>query len=255
MAHGEVRDAAVQIMYFFVRLFTEQARLGQKIADLRVHKFLVSLKFVPLLGREGLQFLGCELLALPQRDLYDAGAGDRQLKPELERALAGIGKEDLLRLLRFVHDARLLFFVFLGLEYLGDLALHELNELLDVAPELAALPRRQVDRPRTVGVLEVIDITPVIRDRPVKGDPLDDGFGNGVPARARDTGHKNIVSVIANGDAELDRFDGPRLADDLVPERELGSCFKGKFRGIAGAAKISKRDFPVFEVHGRLLLL
>jgi hypothetical protein len=61
--------------------------------------------------------------------------------------------------------------------------------------------------------------------------------------------------VIADGDAELDRFDGPRLADDLVPGRELGCGFKGKFRGIAGVAKFSKRDFLVFDVHGRLLLL
>ncbi len=244
----------VQIVYFFVRLFIKQARLGQKIADLGVHLFLVFLELMPLLGREGLQLLGRQRLALPHRDLDDAGAGDRKLKSEFERASAGIGEQDLLRLLRLVHDAGLLFFVFLGLEDLGDLALHELNELFDIAPELAALARRELDRARPVGVLEIVDVAPVIRDRLVQGDPLDDGLGDGVPAGARDAGHEDIVPVIFDGEAELDRLHRPRLADDLVLERKIGCCIKRKLRRIAGMPEFGCRYFQVFDVHRGLLL-
>jgi len=95
----------------------------------------------------------------------------------------------------------------------------------------------------------------IVGDRLVQGYPLDDGAGNGVPARARDAGHEDVVPVIADGDAELDRLHCARLADDLLPERQLGSGLKGKFRGIAGAPEFGFRYFQIFDIHKDLLFL
>ena len=143
VAHGEVRDAAVQFMDLLVRFLVELARLGQEIADLGIDLLFALLELMPLLGREVIELLLLERLALHERDLDDACAGDRELEPQFQGAPAGLAEEDLFRLFGVFHDAGLLFLVLFGLEDLGDLALHELDELLHVAPELAPFARRQ----------------------------------------------------------------------------------------------------------------
>ncbi len=147
----------------------------------------------------------------------------------------------------------LLFLVFLGFEDLGDLALHELDELLHVAPELAAFSRRELDGPRAVGVLEIVDVAPVVGHGQLPGDPLYNGPDDGISAGARNAGHKDVVSVVRDGEAELDGRHCALLADDLIGGNKFRCSFKREFGGIAGMPEFGGGHFTVMQVHGVFL--
>ncbi len=249
MSHGKLRHAPVEFMDLLVGLLVELARLGQEVAYLGVHFLLMFLEFEFLLGRELFQLFGGERFALPLRYLDDPGAPDRELEPELQRAIGGLGKKDFLRLLGLPDDVRLLFLVLLGVEDLGYLILHEVDEPFDVAPELAAHALGEADGERPVGVLEVVDVAPVIGRREVLGDALDQRFHDGVAARAGDARDEDVVSVVLDGEAELDGMNGARLPDDLVFEREVRRGPEGEHRGIGFMTKFGNRHFSFFDVH------
>ena len=66
-----------------------------------------------------------------------------------------------------------------------------------------------------VGLLEVVDVTPVVRGRFAGRTRFDQATHERVFARSAGTERKDVVALALDGNAKLERFDSAILADKV----------------------------------------
>ena len=111
--------------------------------------------------------------------------------------------------------------------------LQVLYKLLHITLELNTFPGGQLECPRTVGSLEILQITPVGRQR-VAGSCGFECLPNEVTlADAFRSEGENVIALLANPHCKIQGLNSSGLANEVCEVIELCSCFKIELGWIA----------------------
>ena len=138
--------------------------------------------------------------------------------------------------------------VVLALESRGNGGAELPNERLHAAPQPAAPAGRELQRPRLVGFLEVVNVAPVGRHRHGGRRLLDLPPGEGVLAGARGAVDEDVVAVAPDADAEPDRVKSAFLAE--VVRYVVGLAGPRQVLGITLRVKLIRRQRFRYPHHG-----
>jgi hypothetical protein len=213
--HDQPGDLLVELAQAGRELPLPARRLQGHLLQLflqRVH--LVPETLLLLLGQL-LELLGRQDLAVPQRGEAEPGGRAQQGDAPGARPLLQLLEALLLSLLELLLQRAAPRRVLLALEGGREAGAQLGDEPLHVTLQLHALAGRQAEGTRARGLLEVVDVTPVVGRRPVRGALLDDALDHRVLAGAARAQGEDVVALALDGDAQLDGGDGPLLADEL----------------------------------------
>ena len=138
--------------------------------------------------------------------------------------------------------------VVLALEGRGNGGAELPNERLHAAPQPAAPAGRELQRPRLVGFLEVVNVAPVGRHRHGGRRLLDLPPGKRVLAGARRAVDEDVVAVAPDADAEPDRVESAFLAK--VVRYVVGLAGPRQVLGITLRVKLIRRQRFRYPHHG-----
>ena len=149
---------------------------------------------------------------------------------------------------QFVSPSVVLF----ALEGFWQLAAKLLDGFLEVAREQRSPAGGQPQSHRLVGLGEVVDVAPV-RGRRLGGRPFgQEARDNVLAAGAGIAGHKNVVALRTDLEAELQGLDRPVLADDFPQRLELPRCAEGEVLAQGKVPQLPVRE--LFNSHEAFLL-
>ena len=114
-----------------------------------------------------------------------------------------------------LDDLFLLVEIGLVLEDERKLLLQSLNQVLHLFFETIALPGRKDEHMGHVGILEVIDIAEIVGDFPLYIHLFEDTFDRRKTTGAGQPGDKDVIADASDIKTQVNRFQGPLLADDL----------------------------------------
>ncbi|HLG15259.1 MAG TPA: hypothetical protein VJH03_12255 [Blastocatellia bacterium] len=123
--------------------------------------------------------------------------------------------------------------VVLAVECRRDCDAEVLYQLADIPSQRGGVTPRQSQITWLGRLVKIVDVTPVGRRRLGCRFLLEEPANQAVPSHARRAKDVEVVALSPNADAELDRLDCPRLADDLTRVRKLSGRFKCELGGIA----------------------
>jgi hypothetical protein len=106
------------------------------------------------------------------------------------------------------------------------------------AAQAVAGPGGQGEQLRLAGVVEVVDVAPVRRHRPLGGGALDEVGHRVVLADAGRPEGEDVEARVLDVDAEGERGGGARLADDAGQRLGFGGGLEAEGVGVAGAVKL-----------------
>ena len=138
------------------------------------------------------------------RDQDQAAAGPLEDEPFIVGFLfEGLEKAFILFLVG-LGDMGLPLLVLLSLKDLGNPFGEPGDQPLHILVEFLAAPGRQVDVGRTKGILEAVDVAPVVRHRLFRGTFPEDLLEGGGPPRPGLTEDKQVEPVVGYAQSEID---------------------------------------------------
>ena len=114
-----------------------------------------------------------------------------------------------------LEDLRLAFLELVGLEHHGDGAGEKVDEGVHFPPKLPSVARFEVQHLGGVFVVEVVNVADVERHAGAARDLLQDALDRGLFAGSGEALYDDVEPARLDGETELDRLDGPLLADDV----------------------------------------
>ena len=149
--------------------------------------------------------------------------------------------------------------IILTLECRRDGSLKLGYQVLHIPAQIRPAARRQPQRHRLVGILEVIHITPVVRALALCGLALEELAHRGVLAGTRPTQDVEVVAARAHAHAEPNRIQRALLAYDRVELLQLLGGLEVRQLGPTGPVELLRpqgrqRRCVCLSGHGRSLL-
>ena len=189
-------------------------------------------------ARQIVELRGRKQLALAHRaDGVAAGRADHHHVPRA-RCFVKLAEERGFALLIFLLNVADAAPVFVAAELARHADQQPFDQLFHVAPELRALTRRQLQRPRTRWVVEVIDVAPVRRQPACGSLPRQQLLDQGALAHARGAGDVEVVAFTGHVHAELDGRDGAVLSGGRFEFLELFARLHAQRGRIGGAIEL-----------------
>ncbi len=115
----------------------------------------------------------------------------------------------------------------------GDRHVKVIQQLVHIVTKLAALAGLKAERLGPARLIEVVDVTPVLRGGLFVGVLFQVMLDDGVFSQAMGTGEEQVIALALDPDAELHRLDGPLLANVFGNLFEIGGGFKIQQCGLA----------------------
>ena len=112
-----------------------------------------------------------------------------------------------------------------------------LDQPLRIAVQLHAHAGGQAHGARTVAVVEVVDVAPIVGGLLCGGNGFEILADRGVFAERARPERKQVEAVALDADAELQRLDRTGLTQHLGQRREFGRGLEAKLGRIAAASK------------------
>jgi len=236
------RDLLVEVAELLLHGVLDDLDLGHDVANLFFEFFHLLVEDAASGLFQGLVFFLGERLAVVDGD----GPETHRRALELETALPGDALERLeelrLALLMTLRGATALLLVFLALERLGDLLLEVVDELDHRVTQLVPFAGGQKQSARRIGVLEIVDVEEVVRNRFVGRQLGQEPAHDAALAGSRAPGNEDVVSGTGDIETEADGANGALLADDLLEGTDLGGGLERKLLGIAAFAQLLGRQ-------------
>jgi hypothetical protein len=250
-AHRGARHLAVQGAQPAQGFAPPLRHLGEDFFQLPLERVDRALQPLLLLRRQLRELLG----------LHDPFAGERAEAEAARRAheryalgarpLADVVQHLLLAAAELVLDLLAPVAVFVGFEGGRHGGAQVFHQPLHAGAERRRLSRRQRQRARPVRRLEVEDVAPVRGRRQPARLRLELPPHDGVAAEAFRAHGEKIVALAPHADAELDRAERARLAEEALQVLEVGGAAEGEGRRVAAAAELLGGQFHRPQVCAR----